>query len=199
VDAAGDTAQWFVDVWADEVRGRVREVKAGRKRFEELDRAYEHGEWTLTEHDLLVRGQRLWAAQHHLVWAANQLEQWVRRLAREQGLPEPTPDPVLTALRDALEHLDDAVLDEDTAAAGPGKGNRSLRKLPGGQLFIGVFGSQRLFGLVDPDDIERRALAIVTTADRADQGAEDYVHDLMARGEWPPWDHEVDEDDADEA
>jgi hypothetical protein len=63
-------------------------------------------------------------------------------------------------------------------------------------LFIGVFGTQRLFGLVDPDDIERRALAIVTTADRLDQDAEDYVHDLMVRGEWSWREHEDDEDEA---
>ncbi len=183
MSAAEETAQWFVDVWAGEVRGQVRAVQAARTRFDDLDRAYERGEWTLTEHDLLREGQRLWAAQHHLVWAGNQLEQWVRRLAREQGVEEPAPDPVLTALRDALEHLDDAVLDDDTASAGPGKGNRSLRKLPGGQLFLGVFGSRRMFGLVDPDDIERRALAVVNTADRLDQAAEAYVYDLMVRGE----------------
>ncbi|WP_324273759.1 hypothetical protein [Blastococcus brunescens] len=141
-----------------------------------------------------MRGQRLWVAQHHLVWATNQLEQWVRRLAREQGGPEPEPDPVLTALRDALEHLDDAVLDEDIASAGPGKGNRALRKLPESQLYIGTFGSHRMFGLVDPEDIERRALAIVTTADRLEQQAEDYVHDLMARGDWPPRDGDIDEE-----
>ena len=59
-----------------------------------------------------------------------------------------------------------------------------------------MFGSQRLFGLLDPNDVERRALAIATTADRADQEAEDYVHDLMARGEWPPWEPAVDEEEA---
>ncbi|MCZ2826027.1 MULTISPECIES: hypothetical protein [unclassified Modestobacter] len=193
MSSAEETAQWFVDVWADEVRGRVRDVREDRKRFDDLDHAYERGEWTITERDLLTRGQQLWVAQHHLVWATNQLEQWVRRLARERGKPEAEPDPVLTALRDALEHLDDAVLDEDIASAGPGKGNRALRRLPGSQLYIGTFGSHRMFGLVDPEDIERRALAIVTTADRLEQQAEDYVHDLMARGEWPPGDGDVDE------
>ena len=50
-----------------------------------------------------------------------------------------------------------------------------------------------MFGLVDPEDIERRALAIATTADRLEQQAEDHVHDLMARGEWPPRDGDIDE------
>lgn len=191
---AEEGAQWFVDVWAEEVRRLVHDVRADRHRLDELDRAYERGEWAISEHDLMARGQRLWARQHHLVWAANQLEQWLRRLAKEQGQPEIPADPVLTALRDALEHLDDAVLDEDTASAGPGRGNRSLRKLPGEQLYIGAFGTSRLFGLVDPADLERRALALVTTADRLDQEAEDYAHDLMARGEWPPWEEDIEEE-----
>lgn len=196
MSAAERGAQFFVDVWADDVRRRVREVRAAREQYDQMDRAYERGEWTLTEHDLERLGQRLWAAQHHLVWATNQLEQWVRRLAKEQGTTEPDPDPVLTALRDALEHLDDADLDEDTASAGEGKRNRSLRKLPGGQLFIGSVGSHRLFGLVDPQDIERRALAITTTADREDQAVEDWVQEQIVRGEWPPWsDEEPPEED----
>ncbi|MCZ2818015.1 hypothetical protein [Modestobacter sp. VKM Ac-2984] len=192
--SAQESAQWFVDLWADEVRSLVHDVRADRQRLDELDRAYERGEWTITEHDLMACGRRLWARQHHLVWAANQLERWVRRLAKEQGQPEIPADPELTALRDALEHLDDAVLDDDTASAGPGRNNRSLRKLPGGQLYIGAFGASRLFGLVDPADLERRALAIVTTADRLEQEAADYAHDLMARGEWPPWEEGSEEE-----
>jgi hypothetical protein len=46
------------------------------------------------------------------------------------------------------------------------------------KLYVGGFGSQRLFGLVDLEDIERRAWVIVTTADRLEQEVEDHVHDV---------------------
>src|SRR5918998_683258 len=64
-------------------------------------------EW-LTEHQLYVGWIRLWTAQHHLVWAAYQLERWVARLARERGTTAPITDPMLADLRHALEHLDEA-------------------------------------------------------------------------------------------
>ncbi|WP_324273760.1 hypothetical protein [Blastococcus brunescens] len=43
MSSAEEAAQWFVDVWADEVRARVRDVREDRKRFDDLDRAYERG------------------------------------------------------------------------------------------------------------------------------------------------------------
>ncbi|MGZ6840161.1 MAG: hypothetical protein ACXVHC_06865, partial [Frankiaceae bacterium] len=90
------------------------------------------------------------------MWAAHQLERWARRLAREQGLPQPPSDPVLTDLRNALEHLDEAELDESTASAGDHlKSNRSLRKLPGSQLIIGApTNPRRLFDMIDSVEIE---------------------------------------------
>jgi hypothetical protein len=74
-------------VWADDVRRRVSDVRAAREQYDQMDRADERAEWTLTEHDLERLVQRLWAAQHHLVWATNQLEQWVRRPATNRAPP----------------------------------------------------------------------------------------------------------------
>lgn len=74
MSAAERGGQFFVDVWADDVRRRVREVRATREQYDQMNRAFERGESTLTEQDLKGLGQRLWAAQHHLVWATNQLE-----------------------------------------------------------------------------------------------------------------------------
>jgi hypothetical protein len=171
VSAAEETAQSFVDVWAGEVRRLVPEVRDLRQRYDEYRRALDH-DWTLAEHDLYRRWQRLWAAQHHLVWAAHQLESWIRRLARERRTKTPKPDAVLADLRNVLEHLDEAELDEATATRSDNPARtKSLRRLPGAQLLIGTGGNPRqLFDLIDSDEIERRALDVVTTADRLDQG-----------------------------
>lgn len=189
--AASERAcETFVDVWADEVRRLVPQVKELREAHDRDSRAMDYGEdWSPDEHDMYASWRRLWAAQHHLVWAANQLERWVSRLATERGTPVPEPDAVLADLRNALEHLDEAVLDDDHALASAGdnpKANRSLRNLPGAKLHIGT-GGPRLFDLIDSAEIERRAFGVVTTTDRMIEEAGAWASDLMARGEWPPW------------
>jgi Family of unknown function (DUF6308) len=172
---AEEQCRFFIDVWAEEVRRLARSVQTIREKHAQDLRAAEYGEdWSPTDHDLYERFGRLWAAQHHLIWAAHQLERWVARLTRDRGEPPPVPDPVLADLRNALEHLDEAVLDGSSASAGTdSKANRSLRRLPGSRLLIGTAGSSLLFEIVDPAEIERRALSIATTSD-----------ELMAEAEW---------------
>jgi len=199
VSAAEETAEALVDVWVEEVRRLVPEVRAVREKYDRDSRAMDRNDsWPpLTEHDMFTNWRRLWAAQHHLVWAAHQLERWVARLARGRRMKVPKPDPVLADLRNALEHLDEADLDEFTATASSNPARtKSLRKLPGGQLLIGTSGNpRRLFDLIDSAEIEQRAWAVTTSTDRLEQEAEDYAHELMARGEWPPWDPTDDEEE----
>jgi hypothetical protein len=174
----------FIDVWAGEVRRRVPEVQQLRDRYERMDRAVAHADAPmLSEEDVYEAWQQLWAAQHHLVWAAYQLERWVARLARETHQQAPAADPVLADLRHALEHLDEAEFDEQGAT--PGARSRSLRALPGGRLDIGPGTTRRMFDLVDDADLERRALAITTTSDRLMVEAEAFVDWLRSNGEWP--------------
>ncbi len=95
---------------------------------------------------------------------------------------------MLADLRNALEHLDEAELDGYVASAGEHpRRNRSLRNLPDAQLRIGMTADpRRLFDLLDSDEVEQRALAVVTTADRLEAEGEAWAQELMARGEWPP-------------
>ena len=110
------------------------------------------------ELDLARNARQQWADEQALVWAAHQLERWSRRLAMERG-EDPMPrDKVLADLRNALEHLDEA--DFDGGAAVPGEGSRSLAALPGARLSIRL-GGRLAFGLIEVDELERRALALV--------------------------------------
>lgn len=117
--------------------------------------------------------------------SAHQLERWSRRLAAEKGDFANPPDQVLTALRNSLEHLDEADLDDDAHAtpSPDSKGNRSLRALPGSRLLIGTRGAL-LFELVDPAVIEQRAAAIVdATEDDLMSEADAWVAEIGLTGE----------------
>jgi hypothetical protein len=160
-DVSEQSCEMFVQIWAEEVTRQVKHVRRRRDKATEDLRAAEYGEdWSPTDHDLHRNFRALWPAQHQLVWAAYQLERWRRRLAMERNEPPPALDPVLANLRHALEHLDEADLDDELYAEAGATRNRSLRALPDSRLLIGTHG-RLLFGLVDPDDVERRALLIV--------------------------------------
>ena len=85
----------------------------------------------------------------------------------ERNEPPPALDSVLANLRNALEHLDEAELGDELYAEAGATRNRSLRALPDSRLLIGTHG-RLLFGLVDPDDVERRALLIVSAIEASD-------------------------------
>jgi hypothetical protein len=172
----------FVRTWVEAVirqHKRVREIQTANDR---AWRNYERMEdWSPTEEEL-SRGFRLrWAEEHVLVWAAHQVEVWSARLAKERGEPAPTPDPVLKLVRNALEHLDEAEFVEDAAVPGE-RGNRSLRLLPDQQLQIAL-GGPKSFGLVDFEEIERRAAQTVKAIDdevwaALDAYAQDWVMEM---------------------
>ncbi|CCH85803.1 protein of unknown function [Modestobacter italicus] len=199
MSAAEATAQSLIDVWAGEVRRLVPEVRALHQQYDlDLQRVKDDvrrlnegqgGDWSLGEHYTYATWRRFWAAQHHLVWAAHQLERWVRRLARERGTLEPEPDPLLAALRNALEHLDEAELDGYllASAGNDPRRNRSLRSLPDARLPIGMTTDPRqLFDLLDTDEVERRALGVVTTADRLAAEVQAWAQERRSRGEMSP-------------
>jgi hypothetical protein len=97
-----------------------------------------------------------------LVWAAYQVERWAQRLAEERGDDPPPRDEVLANVRNALEHLDEAEFEGSHAVPGL-SGNRSLRKLPGERLPLFAGYNGLAFGLIDPGELERRALGVVAT------------------------------------
>jgi len=164
MDDAEPHCRSFVQTWAEAVISQVKQVRQLRLDAARRGRAYErmdgHGPDIL---DLQKDARTLWAEEHKLVWAAHQAERWVRRLAIERGEEPPPRDKVLADLRNALEHLDEAEFDGHNAV--PGSAKDSLARLPDGRISIAT-GHGRAFGLIDVEELERRALAIV-------QGIED--------------------------
>ena|SRR5690242_707989 len=161
----GETSQVFVQMWAEAVARQVEQVCEVRRKVAADGRAYERNEdYSPTNEDIVHNFRTEWAEEHTLIWAAYQLERWAQRLARERQEQPPPSDPVLAPLRNALEHLDDAEFEGGEAVPGPGDKNWSLRKLPDSRLLIAT-GQNRAFGLIDVDELEERALAVVRDAE----------------------------------
>lgn len=140
---------------------QVERVRVVREKDRRLCRSYERmdGIHSPDELDLAKSARTVWSEEHILVWAAYQVERWTQRLAEERGDDSPPRDEVLANVRNALEHLDEAEFEGGHAVPGY-SGNRSLRKLPGGRLSLST-GRNFAFGLIDPGELEQRALGVV--------------------------------------
>lgn len=152
-----------------------------RKRAAEDGWAHERREdWSPGGWQVAANYRELWTEEHMLVWSAHQLERWRARLAKEPGEPAPQENQALKNARDALEHLDDASLGESAATppeAGAGKQQgRALRKLPEQMLSLDI-GGVKLFEVLDPEVIDRAALAVVASieAEPHDQAVDHYA------------------------
>ncbi|GAA0426132.1 hypothetical protein Acor_54760 [Acrocarpospora corrugata] len=168
----------FVRTWGEAVLQQVDRLRTIRTKFHRDGRNYERlEEWSPTQEDLDRNFRELWAEEHTLVWAAYQLERWNRRLVKVRGGSAPVPDVVLANVRNTLEHLDDADFDDGDAV--PGARSRSLQKLPNGRLVISA-GSDLAFGLIDPDELERRALSLIgMIEDDLERAAVDRYLDML--------------------
>jgi hypothetical protein len=119
-----------------------------------------------------------------LVWASYQLERWNRQLSVARRETPPAEDAVLKQVRNALEHLEDAQFFNDTATARPGD-KRALAKLGGLPVVLADGGP--VFELIDPDDLERRAVAVVRSVqDRLDQEAADWFAEFYPEPDTNP-------------
>jgi hypothetical protein len=159
----------FVQMWAEAMIRQVKRVKQLRIKAAKDGRSFERMEdWSPTTEDLAENSRAQWAEEQTLVWAAHQLARWAKRLAEERCQDLPEPDEVLSNLRNALEHLDEAEFTDEAsfvkgAVPGEGSKNRSLRALPSSRLSISTpegLGPPA-FGLIAVEELEQRAEAYV--------------------------------------
>lgn len=151
------TCVTFVRAWAESTLRQIDRVREVRGRAASLNRQLDRDWDPARERKLEPLWRQNWTEAHSLVWALHQLERWATRLARERGLDPAEPDEQLRDLRNALEHLDEAVLDRGhLAEAGDNpRENRSLRRLAGSSLLIATGG--KLFGTLELADLESMA------------------------------------------
>ncbi|MFE6311781.1 hypothetical protein PS783_37950 (plasmid) [Streptomyces enissocaesilis] len=178
------TAQEFVQRWAEAVLRQAARTREVRRRTATDERAYDLGDVPELDPWMLEANRReLWTEEHMLVWSARQLERWRARLAKERNEPAPPENEALKDARDALEHLDEAVLGLE-AATPPEDGTRrqqgrALRKLPEQSLSLNI-GGDKLFEVLDPEVIDREALAVVASIEaELNDWATDHFAELM--------------------
>ncbi|MBB4931358.1 hypothetical protein F4561_002178 [Lipingzhangella halophila] len=162
----------MVHTWAEAV---VRQADRLDALLAYLDNDGRHHEY-MDDSDLLQDFRQAWAESHQMVSASYQLERWRgRQHTLRTGEKAPVTDMKLKHLRDALEHLDEADIQQGRAVSD----ERSLHKIGGLDLEV---GSRWLFDHVSIDDLKRdareRAAAAEaelegTAGDRAASLAED--------------------------
>ncbi|QKW66093.1 hypothetical protein HUT15_36830 (plasmid) [Streptomyces sp. NA03103] len=178
------TAQEFVQRWAEAVLRQAARTREARKKVAADERAYDRGEDPGLDNWTLGANQReLWTEEHMLVWSAHQLERWRARLAKEREEPAPPENEALKDARDALEHLDEAVLGLDSATPPEGgkrkQQGRALRKLPEQTMSLSI-GGDKIFEVLDPEVIDREALAVVASIEaELNDWATDHYAELM--------------------
>ncbi|WP_425839878.1 hypothetical protein [Microbacterium sp. PA5] len=178
-DADGDDIPLMLArSWADSTFELLRLSKERRRRHASLDSMYERMDgdgitWDGVQESL----RQVWSTDCLLILSAANLEAWVRKLyiARRRRVPEPLEN--LKRLRNAIEHLDEAELDEEswTATARTAAARtRGIGALPNQSLAIGLTGDGKLFGVITHDELERLVAGLL---DELAQELDDYARD----------------------
>lgn len=162
-------ARSFAERWAAGTLRQADRVLEARKRALVADRNYERMEdWSPTLADVHAAFDAAWVEQHLLVVAAHQFYKWAQRLVaigsqvRALGTSES-----LTALRNSLEHLDEATFEGEYARPDPDvkRKNWALADLPEGGLYLASDwrgSTLRAFGVLDVDQILRECHAVMS-------------------------------------
>lgn len=138
---------------ADRYRDAYRHAFALDDAWERLDSD------TLTWDDVMKASEAAWVEGHLLVVAAHQMHNWRRRMLTERGDKSPDHDSILTNLRHALEHLDQAVFVQGEPARDPAdkRKNWALEKLPQPPALYLQRKRMQVLGLLSIEDLETAA------------------------------------------
>lgn len=177
----GDYALLFARAWSERLEGELAASVEATRSLDAMWRAYDHGDDWIDQFALDKAFRTKWSADATVIWTARHVDRWTAKLAQMTGQPEPVPVPALRTLRNALEHLDEAVFDEDEDdgyATVPPTATRkkfALADLPNGRLLIGTEASAKLYGLIEVDALRELASTLTARLDGLmDEMASDY-------------------------
>ncbi|MFJ9870950.1 hypothetical protein [Streptomyces sp. NPDC101165] len=164
LDARHRVVVRMLALWARSVQRDAHSYYQAASKAVWTDRAIDHGEeWSPTEDDLARVIEDVWVRGYRLVMSAYQMERWSQAHQQITGGSEQSDDR-LRALRNTIEHLDEASFTDLVARKGtldPKKKrkNWSIDELPGKELFLGFDAgfTEAAFGLVNLRDVTTRA------------------------------------------
>lgn len=164
--------------WADATFEMLELSRKRRSDYRWISRTYDRMDGDAVDLAMLHRAIReVWSTDCLLILSASNLEAWIRKLyrARRRKLPERLKH--LKQLRNAIEHLDDANIDEETwtATARLQQSKKSgIGALPNQELAIGISGDGLLFGILSHDDLEGLVRGLLS---ELSQELDDYAQD----------------------
>lgn len=178
-DADGDdVALMLARSWADSTFEMLELSRKRRSNYHWISKAYDRMDGDAVDLAMLQRSIReVWSTDCLLIISAANLEAWTRKLYRSRRRREPEPIENLKRLRNAIEHLDEADIDEETwtATARTSKAVKSgIGALPNQKLGVGVSGDGLLFGVMSHDDLEKLVNGLL---DELSQELDDYARD----------------------
>ncbi|GAA1970258.1 hypothetical protein [Microbacterium deminutum] len=169
--------------WAEQTTEQLGTAKECRRRYEAIEATYERvdHDGEITQDVVSSAFRALWTAEALLITSASNLERWMTKLYRARNRRPRTNVEHLRTLRNALEHLHEANIDDDNwvATARTTTAERSgIGALPDAQLSIGLDGDGRIFGVITHDDLTTLVRALL---DELDAELRDYAADWI---EW---------------
>lgn len=176
-----DIPLWIAQSWADSTRRMLEMSKERRKTYFSLCHMYERMDGDGITTDSVEAAMRdVWSTDCLLILSAANLETWIAKLYRVRSRKAPKPHPNLAHLRNAIEHLEEAELDNESSTAFPRTRQsraRGIGALPGQELLIGLTGDGKLFGVISHDELEALAMSLL---DELDAELQAYAMDHLA-------------------
>lgn len=144
--------------WADATLELLAKSREKRRRYVVLDKSYERMDVEgLAWEDVQKALRDVWSTDCLLILSSSNLEVWVRKLYQARRRKAPKQLANLKRLRNAIEHLDEANLDEMTWTA-TARTTAALKSgigaLPNQELAIGLTGDGLLFGVISHEELE---------------------------------------------
>ncbi|MEW1706976.1 hypothetical protein AB0230_07015 [Microbacterium sp. NPDC089190] len=178
-DADGDDVPLMLArSWADSTFEMLELSRKRRRDYRWVSRSYDRMDGDAVDLARLQRAIReVWSTDCLLIISAANLEAWTRKLYRARRRREPKPLENLKRLRNAIEHLDEADIDEETwiaTARNPRALKSGIGALPNQKLGIGVSGDGLLFGVMSYEDLENLVNGLLG---ELSQELDDYARD----------------------
>lgn len=162
--------------WAEATARLVRDARERRREFQVLDSAHERMDVDGLSWDDVETAQRsVWSTECLLILSASNLETWMKKLYESRGRAAPPRIELLKQLRNSIEHLHEAEIDEETWTATPTNGHAvrtGVGALPDGQFDVWAGP----LSYVSVDDIESLATALL---DELARELDDYARDWL--------------------
>jgi len=182
VGDADDIPLWMARSWADSTRRMLQMSKDRRQTYFGLSHMYERMDGDgITANSVEAAMRDVWSTDCLLILSAANLETWIAKLYRARDRKVPKTHPNLAHLRNAIEHLDEAQLDNESSTALPRtqqSRTRGIGALPGQELLIGLTGDGKLFGILTHDELEALAMSLL---DELDAELQSYAEDQLAQ------------------